>query len=207
MPETISYIYDFLSLIFENEELIEKINEIILFGSVAKNTHDKESDIDLFFEIKNEKDVKEIEKRLSSILKSFEVKSEKTWKLKNISYPINFIAGSLQDEKWKSLREEITSSGIILYSQYKEMPEKTTHNSLFYYSLSDIKRKDKMKFIREAFGYSLKKGKKEYIQKGLLENLKGEKLSSNTILIPSQETQIIKKLFSKYKILDVWIRE
>ena len=90
MPETISYIYDFLSLIFENEELIEKINEIILFGSVAKNTHDKESDIDLFFEIKNEKDVKEIEKRLSSILKSFEVKSEKTWKLKNISYPINF---------------------------------------------------------------------------------------------------------------------
>src|SRR3989344_4155885 len=157
MFETIAYVYDFLSSVFEDEEVIKEINEVILFGSIAKKTSDKKSDIDLFFDIKHEEDAKIIEKKLSSILKSFEIKSEKTWKLKNISYPINFIAGSLQDEKWKSLREEITSSGIILYGQYKEMPEKTTHNSLFYYSLSDIKRKDKMKFIREAFGYSLKK--------------------------------------------------
>src|SRR3989344_2962251 len=211
MSKAIAYIYDFLSSIFEDEELIKEINEIILFGSIAKKTSDKESDIDLFFNIKNEKETKNIERELSSLLKSFEVKSEKTWKLKNISYPINFIVGGLMEEKWKELRDEIISSGIILYSQYKEMSEKTTHYHLFYYSLSDIKRKDKMKFIREAFGYSLKKGKKEYIQKGLLENLNGEKLSPNTILIPSQETQTIKKLFLKYKIkykiLEAWIRE
>ncbi len=211
MSKAIAYIYDFLSSIFEDEELIKEINEIILFGSIAKKTSDKESDIDLFFNIKNEKETKNIERELSSLLKSFEVKSEKTWKLKNISYPINFIVGGLMEEKWKELRDEIISSGIILYSQYKEMSEKTTHYHLFYYSLSDIKRKDKMKFIREAFGYSLKKGKKEYIQKGLIENINGEKLSPNTILVPSQETQTIKKLFLKYKIkykiLEAWIRE
>ena len=184
MSKAIAYIYDFLSSIFEDEELIKEINEIILFGSIAKKTSDKESDIDLFFNIKNEKETKNIERELSSLLKSFEVKSEKTWKLKNISYPINFIVGGLMEEKWKELRDEIISSGIILYSQYKEMSEKTTHYHLFYYSLSDIKRKDKMKFIREAFGYSLKKGKKEYIQKGLIENINGEKLSPNTILVP-----------------------
>ena len=211
MSKAIAYIYDFLSSIFEDEELIKEINEIILFGSIAKKTSDKESDIDLFFNIKNEKETKNIERELSSLLKSFEVKSEKTWKLKNISYPINFIVGGLMEEKWKELRDEIISSGIILYSQYKEMSEKTTHYHLFYYSLSDIKRKDKMKFIREAFGYSLKKGKKEYIQKGLIENINGEKLSPNTILVPSQEAQTIKKLFLKYKIkykiLEAWIRE
>ena len=211
MSKAIAYIYDFLSSIFEDEELIKEINEIILFGSIAKKTSDKESDIDLFFNIKDEKETKNIERELSSLLKSFEVKSEKTWKLKNISYPINFIVGGLMEEKWKELRDEIISSGIILYSQYKEMSEKTTHYHLFYYSLSDIKRKDKMKFIREAFGYSLKKGKKEYIQKGLIENINGEKLSPNTILVPSQETQTIKKLFLKYKIkykiLEAWIRE
>src|SRR3989344_7782820 len=171
MFETIAYVYDFLSSVFEDEEVIKEINEVILFGSIAKKTSDKKSDIDLFFDIKHEEDAKIIEKKLSSILKSFEIKSEKTWKLKNVFYPINFIVGCLKEEKWSALKDEIASSGIILYSSYKEMPEKTTHYSLFYYSLSDIKRKDKMKFIREAFGYSLKKERKEYIQKGLLENL------------------------------------
>ena len=67
-----------------------------------------------------------------------------------------------------------------------------------------------MKFIRSIFGYTLKKNKKKYIQKGLLEKIKGTKIASNVILIPSNEILKIKNFFKehkvKYKILETWIR-
>src|SRR3989344_8178350 len=125
MKEIIAYTYDFLSMVFENE-VKENIKEVILFGSAAKNSFDKKSDIDLFFNVKGNE--KEVEEKLRKILKSFEVKVEKTWALKKIEFPINFIVGSLENETWKAIRGEIISSGILLYGQYKEMPENLTHN-------------------------------------------------------------------------------
>lgn len=204
----IAYIYDFLSIVFENE-ISKKISEIILFGSVAKKSFDKKSDIDLFFNVKEKNE--EIEKELKSILKSFEIKAEKTWGLKKVKFPINFIVGSLEDETWKNLREEIISSGILLYGEYKLMPKNSNHNYLFYYSLSNLQRKEKMKFIRKMFGYSLKRGKKEYGQEGFLKEINGLKLGSNVILFPPQEILKIKKIFSdfkiKYKIIESWVRQ
>ena len=196
-------------MVFENE-IQEKIKEIILFGSVAKNSFDKKSDIDLFFNLKEKKNEKEIENELKSILKSFEIKAEKTWELKKIKFPINFIVGSLEDETWKNLRDEIISSGILLYGQYKEMPENLSHNYLFYYSLNNLPRKNKMKFIRKMFGYNLKRGSKKYEQEGFLKEISGMKIGSNALLAPSQEALKIKKLFKdfkiKYRIIESWIR-
>lgn len=210
MSEILSYVYDFLSMVFENKDIINEIKEIILYGSYAKKSSDKESDIDLFFNIKNKDKSKEIEEELKKILKSFEIKAEKTWKLKKINLSISIIAGNLEDENWKGIKDEIASSGIILYSQYKEMPEKVSHYILFSYSLNNLKRKEKMKFIRTMFGYSLVKNKKEYKQKGILDEINGKKLSSNAVLIPSQESLKIKKIFSefkiKYNLFDTWIR-
>ncbi len=207
MKEIIAYVYDFLSMVFESE-IKEQINEIILFGSVAKDSSDGKSDIDLFFNVKENE--KEVEKELRGILKSFEVKAEKTWALKKVKFPVNFIVGSLQDETWKNLREEIISSGILLYGHYKEMPENLKHNYLFCYSLNNLPRKNKMKFIREMFGYSLKRGKKKYRQEGFLKEISGLKLGSNAILVPAQEVQKIKKMFGdfkiRYKIIESWVR-
>ena|SRR3989344_338246 len=210
MAKIIAYIYDFLSMVFEEKKLIENINEIILFGSVAKGVYDKKSDIDLFFDVKNTKEIADIEENLRKILKSFEIKADKTWALKKISFPINFIVGSLDDKTWEKLRDEIISSGIILYGKYKEMPSGIKHNFLIYYSLENLERKDKMKFIRGIFGYILKKDKKTYAQKGLLEKINGFKLASNIILLPSNEILKVKTFFKenkvKYKILETWIR-
>lgn len=210
MDKISAYIYDFLSMISEDKEIAGEIKEIILYGSVAKKNYDKKSDIDLFFNIKNKEKISYIEQELKKILKSFEIKSEKTWGLKNLELPIGFIVGSLDDEVWRGIKDEIASSGIVLYGNYKELPEKTKHYILFYYSLNNLKRKEKMKFIRTAFGYNIFKNKREYNQKGLIENIGGIKLSSNVILIPSEELLKIKKLFNqhkiKYKLFETWIR-
>ncbi|MBU0628993.1 MAG: nucleotidyltransferase domain-containing protein [Nanoarchaeota archaeon] len=211
MNETIlAYIYDFLSMAFEDSYIKEKINEVILFGSVAKESYDKKSDIDLFFDIKIKEETDAIEERLKVILGSFEVKAEKTWKLKGVKLPIKFIVGSLGDKTWENLREEIISSGILLYGSYKELPEDIKHYFLFYYSLRDLNRKNKMKFIRNLFGYRIMKDRKEYKQAGLLEKIGGSKLSSNAILVPLGDLSRVKKLFNdfkvKYKIMETWVR-
>ncbi len=205
-----SYVYDFLSMVFENNDLKEKIKNVVLFGSIAKNSYDKQSDIDLFFDIKNKDEIDVIETNLKGILKSFEIKIEKTWKLKGVKLPITFIVGSLEGETWANVREEIISSGILLYGSYKEMPKNIKHYSLFCYSLKELNRKNKMKFIRKLFGYSLKKGKKEYKLKGFLEKINGLKLGMNVVLVPLEDITKIKKIFGefkiKYKVMEVWVR-
>lgn len=210
MNEILAYIYDFLSIAFENELIRKETREVILFGSVAKKSYDEKSDIDLFFNITNKGKINDVEKELREILKSFAVKAENSWRLKKISFPISFIVGLLEDERWVSLKEEIISSGKVLYGQYKEIPNKISQKYLIYYSLNNLKRKEKMRFIRGLFGYSVKKGKKEYKQKGLLESLSGIKLSSNVILVNQQDLSEIKLFFNKnkvkYKIIESWIR-
>ena len=211
MNDTIfSYIYDFLSMVFEERAVKEKIRGIILFGSVAKKSHDKKSDIDLFFDIKDKNETGLIRNSLRSILKSFEIKAEKTWGLKGIKLPISFTVGSLEDKTWENIKEEIISAGIVLYGAYKEMPENIKHYSLFYYSLKNLNRKNKMKFIRKFFGYSLKKDRKEYKEKGLLEKIDGLKLGANVVLVPLEEMVKVKNIFNefkiKYKIMETWVR-
>src|SRR3989338_4632819 len=99
-----AYIFDFLSFVFENKELFDSIKKVILFGSVASGEFDKNSDIDIFFDVKGDKT--KIEPELNNTLKSFEIKSEKTWKLKNISLPIKNVVGDIEEEKCAELKEE-----------------------------------------------------------------------------------------------------
>lgn len=209
--KALSYIYDFLSFVFEENALKEKIQAIILFGSIAKKSANKKSDIDLFFDIKKSYDIEFVNNSVKNALKSFEIKAEKTWNIKGIKIPISFIVGSLEENTWDSLRDEIASSGIILYGTYKEMPKNLIHYFLFYYTLRNLNRRDKMKFIRILFGYSLKKGKKEYKQEGLLKRINGRKLASNVILISSDEIIKVKDVFNKFRIkfriIETWVRE
>ncbi|MEK6859203.1 MAG: nucleotidyltransferase domain-containing protein [Nanoarchaeota archaeon] len=206
----ISYVYDFLSMVFEEDKLKDSISEVILFGSVAKNEYDNESDIDIFFNIKEEKETKKIEESLKKIQKSFEIKASKTWELKNIKFPISIMVGALEDETWKDLREEIISSGIVLYGRYKVLPENLNHYFIISYSLNGLSNKKKMKAIRQLYGYRIKKAKKIYEQPGILSSYKGKKLSSNVILIPGESLKEAKKFLQShkipYKIYESWIR-
>lgn len=204
----IAYVYDFLSHIFEEKISLKKV---ILFGSVARNEFDKNSDIDLFIEPKQKSKIKETEKKIKEIKKRFEYEKEHTWKLKNIDYPIKEIIGNLEDLTWKTLKEDIISNGIMLYGKYEELPKKIKHYTLINYSLKNLEQKKKMQFLRTLFGYSVKKNKKIYKQEGLMHQTNGKKLTKNIILIPLDEVTKIKNLFDKFKIKmemrEVWLKE
>lgn len=176
----LEYIYDFLSIFFDKLKEKDKIRQIIFFGSFARGNARKDSDIDLFIDVEG-KNKEEISELIRESLNEFELKAEKTWKLKGISNPIVSIVDDLNIEKWKELRQDIESYGKVLYGNYQG--KKTGKQKiLITYDISRLKQKDKMKIIRRLQGYKLKRGKKLYEQKGLIEQMKAEKLS-NAILV------------------------
>lgn len=196
----IEYIYDFLTTFFEKLKEEEKIKNIILFGSFARGNQRKDSDIDLFINIEK-KDKNHVEETIKESINEFELKSEKTWKLKGITNPIVPIVDDLDSEQWQELKNEISHYGIALYSQHKEKNEK---NVLIKYNINKLKQKDKMKIIRELFGYKIKQKKKIYEKKGLVEKIKAEKIDSAILINRNDSKKVIDTLKTKnvpYKII------
>ena len=86
--ELISYAIDFVSFLLQNIKDKDKINSIILFGSVARDENDKESDIDLFIDTKEK-----IEDEINKIKNNFHdsIKYKKYWALLGIKNDLNII--------------------------------------------------------------------------------------------------------------------
>ena len=110
--DLISYAINFVSFLIREKTNIDKI---ILFGSVARNDFDDESDIDLFIDTKLDKN------EIESILELYE-KSEdnKKYRLESVNNKISLKIGKLGE--WKSIKRSIISNGILLYGKYEEMP-------------------------------------------------------------------------------------
>lgn len=196
MKNYFPYIYDFLSLFLEESEIAGKIKRIVLFGSVARGEADEESDIDIFIDVWSKNSVADVKQYMAEAEKRFYVISEKKWSLLGIKLPIKCIVGMLDDEQWKSLRSEIISGGYTLLGKFEEKGWGWTHYVLINYSLSALKQAKKMKLLRKLFGYSVEKGKKKYVQTGIIEEVGGAKLSSNVLLIPVEKSRDIVKLLN-----------
>jgi len=86
---------------------------------------------------------------------------------------------------------------------------KLKHKIILAYSLSSVKQKDKVKFLRELFGYKEKK-RKVYYHKGLLDKIKGEKIASNVIMAEFKDLITLSELFNRYnikpRIIEVWTK-
>jgi len=64
--------------------------------------------------------------------------------------------------------------------------------SLFLYSFERLTTpKDKVRFIREFFGYRSSKSGRSYSYGGLLQKLKGIKISNSSFLVPNQNSEIV----------------
>lgn len=195
----IEYIYDFLTIFFEKLKEKEKIKNIILFGSFARGNQRKDSDIDLFVDIEK-KDKNYVEEIIKESINEFELKSEKTWKLKGLTNPIVPIIDDLDSEQWQELKNEISHYGIALYTKYK----KNEKNVLIQYNINKLKQKDKMKIIRELSGYKIKQKKKIYEKQGLIKKIKAEKIDSAILINKNDCKKIIDVLKTKkvpYKII------
>ena len=184
----IAYASSFVAFILPKVD----VEEIILFGSVARGEAGKESDIDLFFNIKTGKDksIKKIIKR--ELEKFYKSKIAEIWNLKGIKNPINIEVGNL--DKWK-LKRSIISDGIVLYGRYKEMPEKT--KGFTFFQLKPIKNITKRnRVLRKLFG----RKEENYSFKGIIEEIKGKKLSPMSFLVPLEKSQEIIKILGSEKL-------
>lgn len=189
----IAYAIDCASYILQSlREDAKYIDEIILFGSVARGEEGKESDIDIFFNTN-----KEIEKEIISAKERF-LASQKAeyWKILNVKNEINIQTGDLRKEK--GLKESIISNGIILFGKYSPKEEK--ERAVLFTIHSKKKTSQNLKLWRKLYGYKQKVGKKTYSIKGLLEQYSGEKIAKGAFIIKSQYANQIHTFLKKTKV-------
>ncbi|MBI4919224.1 nucleotidyltransferase domain-containing protein [archaeon] len=187
----IAYCYDLLTFAFQNKELAEKTNEIYLFGSSVRGELDKGSDIDVFFDC-DEKDEEDINKMANSgVIKFEQSKDFEKWKLLKFKYPFSIQTGNLKT--WE-LKTSIASEGILLYSK-KKILEEGERKTIFTIKYPK-KKKEYIKIKRLLFGRT----EEEYAGKGLIQSIKGKKISSNVFIIPKEEQPKMKDRLVKEKI-------
>mgnify|MGYP001599929121 FL=1 len=139
------------------------IDNIILFGSVANNTFDKESDIDLFIDTN-----KNNESAIRNILDLYKKTDEyKKFKISGIKNEFSLKIGRLKE--WKELEASIISDGIVLYGHFQSQPDKLKQKRLFILNTQKINRKTKIMIWRKLYGYKQKVGDKTYMSLGLID--------------------------------------
>lgn len=205
--ELISYVYDFISQLMDHEVMPDVIRRIILFGSVARGDFDRESDIDLFIDVQSDKP--DVSLSIKKVLNQFETRAEKTWKLRGVYPHLKLIVDDLEKQKWGELRQEIGSYGLLLYGRFREAPQKISHRMLIAYELNKLPQKSKMALLRRLYGYTTKKGRKEYQQEGLLQKLGGIKMGANVLVVPQEGFASLKKVLVElrvpYTVKSVWV--
>ena len=208
--ELFSYAYDFVSQMLENKEIFDTIRKIILFGSVARGDFTKNSDVDIFIDVNSSSNPKRINDLVKKEINKFETSAEKTWAVRGINLPLKVIVDNINKEKWKDLQEELLSYGKLIYSKYELLPENRVHKIIVTYNLNLLPQKKKMSFLRRMYGYRLKKGKKEYVQEGLIHEISCEKLNSGALLIVKDDWLKVKRVLSEHKInyliRDAWTK-
>jgi predicted nucleotidyltransferase len=186
-----AYASYFASYLLANLKNIEIIGRIILFGSIAKDEAEKESDVDIFIEVRKES--KKINDEIENILGDFYKSREALiFKAKGIDNKINLIIGKL--ENWKDLRSSIESTGILLYGNFVALGrhEGRKYAIIFWDQIG----KNRGAFLNKIYGF--KAGGKYY--KGIRELFNGVKLGKSSIMIPVEHKEEIFKLVKHYRV-------
>ena len=66
----------------------KRINNVILFGSIARGDYDEESDVDIFINLKKESGKRKMEEVVDNSINKFEAKARETYFLRGIKNPI-----------------------------------------------------------------------------------------------------------------------
>ncbi len=192
-----AYASTFVSfLVRELGDKLSNINQIILYGSVAKGEATKNSDVDIFVDIRKKLVVKEIVNR-------FHQSREATlFRVKGIEQEISVKVGELK--KWKELENSISSSGIVLWGRYEPKAFLGEHKVIFSWEKIG---KNRGAFLNKLYGYTI--NGKRYI--GIVEAHKGGKIGKSGIIVPFEHRDEFVQLLKKYKVKsrhwDVLVKE
>src|SRR3989344_1304992 len=187
-----SYASYFVSYLLSNLENTENIERIVLYGSAARDEAVKDSDVDIFIEVKKKiiklkKDAKEAEKRF------YQSREAALFKSKGIDNKFSVKIGRLQE--WGDLYKSIASTGIVLYGPYeaRELPSGVKHFIIIFWNKIG---KNRGSFLNKLYGFKIRN--KHYA--GLLEKFNGKKIGKSCIMMPIQYKNDIFKLLKEHKV-------
>lgn len=184
--------YSYLSYLFRDKQIKDKIKRIYLFGSVVRGEADENSDIDIFVDIgklesSNEKIIK---KQCELALKQFYKIEGKKWEYKGITNKFSLKVGNLNE--W-DLKNSIEREGIVLYST-------TSISNLTKYllfSFEAIKNpKKRIRVVRKLFG----RKDQLYKDNGLVGKFSGKVITPRSFFVSSDGLVDITSFFSKEKV-------
>ncbi|MEK6808409.1 MAG: nucleotidyltransferase domain-containing protein [Nanoarchaeota archaeon] len=188
---SVSYCFDLLCFVFQNNDIGEKINTIYLFGSAVRGELTKESDIDLFFDCNKENEIKVKGLVDSGIIKFLSSRDYEKWKLLHFTYPFSIHIGKL--DEW-DLKLSIASEGFLLYS--KRYVLNVGERCVLFKIQYPKKKKIYIKIRRLLFG----RDEDDYKGKGIIQSMNGKKISSDVFIIPKGEQTKIIDLLTKEKV-------
>ena len=188
----VSYAMDFSGFLMQNldKKYLPYINQIILFGSVARGDATNKSDVDIFINTTKKLEFKC--KRISAEFYESEI-YKRYWRLIGVKNEIKLIVDELKN--WPDLRMSIIADGIILYGKYAASV-KTKDNYVILWWGSIKPEYKRVMISKQLYGWKLRKK----VYRGMIQKADGEKLGSNVILVPSQNFDTIKEFFRKHKI-------
>lgn len=185
-----TYASYFVSYLLAKVGDFSNVDSIILFGSVARGDAEKNSDVDIFIDIR--KKTKKIEQEIKKIERDFYKSREAVlFKAKGIDRKINIIVGRI--DEWPDLKKSIENEGIIFYGPY--MPAGTEGKKYVIFFWDKI-GKNRGAFLNKIYGFKV--GEKKYL--GLIEEFSGRKIGKSSIMIPIEHSKIIEDLLRKYKV-------
>ncbi|MBI2110187.1 nucleotidyltransferase domain-containing protein [Candidatus Woesearchaeota archaeon] len=187
-----SYASYFVAFLLQNIAKPDAIERITLYGSVAKGEETKDSDIDIFIEVK--KQTKQREKEIQKIVRDFYKSREASlFKVKEIENKFSIKIGIIRE--WKELYKSIASTGITLYGSYeaKELPSGVKQSIIIFWSNIG---KNRGSFLNKIYGFRIHN--KSYA--GLLTKYEGKKLGKSCIIMPSQYKKEIFVLLREHQV-------
>ena len=187
-----SYASYFVSYLLSNMKNMDNIEKVILFGSVARGESTKNSDVDLFIDVKKknkryEEEIRRIEEKF------YQSRENSIFRSKEINNKLNIKIGRLSD--WKDIQKSIASTGIIFYGNYqsKTLPSDVNHYVIIFWSKIGINRGA---FLNKLYGVRMN----EKYYPGMVSSFNGKKLGKSCIMIPIQYKNDIFKLLKDYKV-------